>query len=342
MRTRLILLFLVVLNALPSKAQNYTTNLSSSTVAGPSFTTYNQMMNPATATNQVTVQLQRPFGTTSITSWRLTVRLTQDYTYNTNTVAAENSYLTFNSQTTTSGSQIGGISANPFQLGTSAEVTLINSNTSLAANTTRTFRFNLTVLGGNHMLNIPNGTYNSAYEFKLYRIVNGNAILVSTSTAGVGNSARFSIDYDMNAYSVTLLNGAHMYNLNFNTAADYANGKSVEVQNGLRITSGLITDYQLAIKASGNFISGTSSSTIPINVLRAELTPASNYGGVNVNSPVTLSTSEQVVVSRTWGWIFWNTTFNFDLRFYIPAGTTGLNVPAGTYTTYVYFILMPN
>lgn len=342
MRTRLILLLLVLLNVFSIKAQNYTTNLSSSAVAGPSFTTYNEMMNPATTTNQVTVQLQRPNNTTSIASWRLTVRLTQDYTYNTNTVAAENSYLTYNSQTTTSGGQIGGISTNPFQLNKSTEVTLINSNTALNSNTTRTFRFNLTVLGGNHMLNIPNGTYNSAYEFKLYRIVSGNAILVSTNTAGVANSARFSIDYDMNAYGVTLQNGANIYNLNFNTAADYANGKSVEVTNGLRITSGIITDYQLAIKASGNFISGTSSSTIPINVLRAQLTPASDYGGVNVTSPVTLSTSEQIVVSRTWGWIFWNSTFNFDLRFYIPPGASGLNVPAGTYTTYVYFILMPN
>lgn len=343
MRTRLILLLLVLLNVFSIKAQNYTTNLSSSAVAGPSFTTYNEMMNPATTTNQVTVQLQRPNNTTSIPSWRLTVRLTQDYTYNTSTVAAQNSYLTFNSQTQSGGQpQIPGISTNPFQLNKSTEVTLINSTTALNSNTTRTFRFNLTVLGGNHMLNIPNGAYNSAYEFKLYRIVSGNAILVSTSTAGVGNSARFTIDYDMNTYSVLLQNGANIYNLNFNTAADYATGKSVTVTEGLRIVAGNFTQFQLAVKASGNFTSSTTSSTIPINVLRTELIPSEDYAGLENNTPLTLSTSDQIALVRPFGWSFLYSSFNFNLRFYIPPGASGLNVPAGTYTTYVYFILMPN
>src|SRR5690606_13600872 len=201
---------------------------------------------------------------------------------------------------------------------------------------------NLTVVGGNHMLNKPNGTYNSAYEFKLYRIEGGNAILVSTHTAGVGNSARFSLDYDMNAFSVLLQNGANIYNFSYSTAADYANEKSVMVNNAIRITTNFYTDYQLAIKASGDFISSGTSSTIPINVLRAELTPASNYLGVNTTSPITLSTTPQTVISRSYGWLFWNSVFDFSLRFFIPAGTTGLNVPAGTYTAYVYFILMQN
>src|SRR5690606_32965996 len=175
-------------------------------------------------------------------SWRLTVRLTQDYTNNSYAVGAENSYLTYQSQTTTSNPQIGGISTSPFQLNKFTEVTLINSNTSLNAGVTRSFRFNLTVVGGNHMLNKPNGTYNSAYEFKLYRIEGGNAILVSTHTAGVGNSARFSLDYDMNAFSVLLQNGANIYNFSYNTAADYANETSVMINNAIRITTNFYTD----------------------------------------------------------------------------------------------------
>lgn len=344
MRKRLaLLLFIVVLfSTLITNAQY---SLNAYTGGQPEFTTYQQLMSSRTENNQLSIGIQRYSGDNSINyRWRVTVRLLQDFISGPNTVGAQNAYLTYNSQSNNSSNNSNiPISSTPVQLSKTNEATLIDSNIALTNTVDRLFRFNLTIQGGNHLLGIPNTTLHSGYEVKFYKISNqGVTTLMRTFTLQPGNSARFQIEYSLNNNtSLILQNGANLYNLQFTTAADYANGKSVTVNSGLKITGGNFNQFQLAVKASGPFTSSTTSSTIPLNVLRAEIVPIDNYIGLEVNSPITLSTGDQVMATRTF-WSFFYSTFTFNLRFYIPPNTPGLNVPAGTYTTYVYFVLTPN
>lgn len=310
----------------------------------PQFNTYNEMMGGKTEVNQVNVNIQRYNGQNNLTEWRLTARLVQDYVNASNSaysIGAQYSYLQFNGQeNSSSNGTLVNAPTQPIQLNKFTEVTLIESTVPLTGSVYRLFKYNLIIQGGNHMLAGPNGTYHSAYEFKLYRLTGGgNAQLVATKTESVGASARFQINYSGNygGQSLTIQNGAQQFNMQFSTAADYTTGKSVLVNNAINITS--YSNYQLAIKASGNFTSSTSSEVIPISVLKAELTTSQVFSGLQLISPITLSTSDQIIAVRSQN----NpNAVNYNLRFYIPPNTPGLTVVPGTYTTYVYFVIIPN
>src|SRR5690606_16159283 len=302
-------------------------------------------MNGMTEPNQLTVSIQRYGGDSSIDyRWRVTVRLVQDFMSGAYSVGAHHASLSFNSQTNNSTNPAHiPLSNTPAHVSKTAEVTVIDSNIPLTGTVERVFKFNLSILGGNHLLTVPNNTYNSGYEVKLYRVdAAGTATLMSTKTLNIG-SARFQIEYSLNNNASLLLqNGANNYNLQFTTAADYATGKSVTINNAIKVTGGNFNSYQMAIKASGPFTSPTTSSTIPLNVLRAEVTEVQAYDGISQVSPITPGTTDQTIVYRSSGGP-WYPELLFNLRFYIPPnGLTEVSVPAGTYTTYIYFVLTPN
>lgn len=338
---RIAALFAFILLATFTVEAQY--NLNTWTGGQSQFTTYAQLMGGMTEPNQLTISIQRYNGDNSIDyRWRVTVRLTQDFINGANSVGAEYASLSFNSQTnnSTNPSNIP-ITNSLVQLSKTAEATVIDSNVPLTNTVERVFKFNLAIQGGNHLLTKPNATYNSAYEVKLYKInPAGVATHVDTHTVG---SARFQIEYSLNNNaSLVVQNGANNYNLQFTNASDYATGKSVTVNSGIKIAGGNFNNYQMSVKASGPFTSSTSSSTIPLNVLRTEITSVQFYQGITIVSPITPSTADQTVVYRSSGGQ-WNSEMLFNLRFYIPPnGLTGVNVPAGTYTTYVYFVLTPN
>lgn len=309
----------------------------------PQFNTYADMTGGKTENNQVTVSIMRFNGVNNIQQWRLTARLVQDYINSSNSaysVGAEYSYLQFNNQQNSSSNNTPiTISTQPVQLSKFNEVTLINSTVPLTGSVNRQFRFNLMIQGGNHLLVNPNGTYHSAYEFKLYRINNNTETLVATNTQSVGGSARFQVNYSGNFgnQSVTLQNGATNFNLQFNTVNDYATGKSVLIANGMNVATS--NNYQLAIKASGSYMTSTTSTeTIPISVLKAELTTNQSVPGLQIFSPITLSATDQIIAVRSQ----YVASVNYNLRFFISPNSLSFGVAPGTYTTYVYFVIIPN
>lgn len=308
----------------------------------PQFNTYADMIGGKTESEQVTISIQRFSGANNVTQWRLTARLIQDYVNASNSaysVGAEYSYLKFNSQTTGQSNTAISISTQPVQMSKYNEVTLIQSAVPLTGSVNRRFKFDLMIQGGNHLLVNPNGTYHSAYEFKLYRIANNTETLVATHTQSVGGSARFMVNYSGNfgSQSVTLQNGATNFNLQFNTVNDYATGKSVLIANGLNVATS--NNYQLSIKASGNFMTSTTSTeTIPVSVLKAELTTSQSVPGLQIFSPITLSASDQIIAVRSQ----YVASVNYNLRFFISPNSLSFGVAPGTYTTYVYFVIIPN
>jgi hypothetical protein len=308
----------------------------------PTFNTYAEMVSGKTLNNQVSIPIQYYGSNIDVNEWKLTARLTQDYTSEVNgsyTVGAQYSYLKFNNQENNNSTNgiLVNVPTQAFQLSKYNEVTLIHSNTNLNGSVNRLFRYNLTVQGGNHLLVIPNGMYNSSYEFKLYKISGGIEQLIGIYTSPLGD-ARFQLSFGGNygGQSVILQNGAQQFNLNYSSPSDYATEKSVTIANALRVNT---YSTQLAVEASGDFISSSSSQTIPLSNLKLQLSTNQTYKGLQIISPITLATTTQPVAIRA-GDTAQDITYN--VKFFIPANSPGLNVSPGTYSTRVYFVIMPN
>lgn len=308
----------------------------------PVFSTYSEMVSGKTLNSQISIPIQYYGSNMDVNEWKLTARLTQDFTSEVNsayTVGAQYAYLKFNSQEN-SGSANGifiNVPNQVFQLSKYNEITLIHSNVNLNGAVNRLFRYNLTIQGGNHLLVSPNGMYNTSYEFKLYKISNGTEQLIGIYTSPIGD-ARFQLSFGGNfgSQSVILQNGAQQFNLNYNTPSDYTVEKSVTIPNALRVNT---YNSQLAVEASGDFISSTSSQTLPLSNLKLQLSTNQTYKGLQIISPVTLSTATQPVSIRS------SSTpqdITYNVKFFIPANSPGLNVNPGTYSTRVYFVIMPN
>ena len=308
----------------------------------PTFSTYAEMTTGKTQNNQISIPIQYWGNSLNVNEWKLTARLTQDFANNENsayTVGAQYAYLQFNSQEnygSANGASVN-VPTQSFQLSKYNEITLIHSTTSLNPGVNRLFRYNLTIQGGNHLLVVPNGMYNSAYEFKLYKISGGTEQLIGIYTSGVGD-ARFQLNYSGNygSQSVVVQNGAQQFNLSYSTAADYTTEKSVTINNGLKLNT---YNNQLAVQASGDFVSPSTTQTMPISNLKVQLSVNQSYNQLQLMGPVTLSTSAQPIAYRTS-----NTPQEviFNIKFFVPANSPGLNVPSGTYSTTVYFIIIPN
>ncbi|KGO84279.1 hypothetical protein Q763_00600 [Flavobacterium beibuense F44-8] len=339
MKTAKTTLILLLLTFLQGKAQ---ITLNSWAGGQPQMTTYNEMVNGKTEINQSTVNIQKYSGPNNVNEWKLTVRLIQDYTHDSYTIGAQYSSLQFNQQqnNNSSNSSLINVSSQAFQLSTFNEITLIHSNVPLTGTVNRVFRFNLVIQGGNHLLVNPNGTYYSAYEYKLYKIKNnGTEELIATRTESTNSSARLQLNYQGNngQQNVSLQNGANIFNLQYNTAESYTNGVSQQVIKGLKVTSP--TNYQLNVKASANeMTSATTSSTIPVSILNVELSTNENIPGLTIYSPISLSASDQVIAIRSQ----YVQSIEFNLRFFIPPNALDLSATPGTYTTYVYFVIVPN
>lgn len=332
-----LLTILILINSLWCRAQN---SISAYCNQQSVFNTYNDLSSGKSQGNQVNVSVQRQTGQNNLNNWKLTVRLVQDYTYLTNSVGAQFSSLQYDMQSNSSdNTSLIAINSGPFVLNKLSETTIINSTIPLKGTVNRIFSFSLNIQGGNQLITIPNGSYQSAYEFKLYEVKSNSDVLVSSYMTTIGNSAGFIINYSGNVAnnSVVLQNGADQFNLIFANAADFATGKSNTVIKGLKVTSD--SNYQLSVKAANtNLISTTTTATLPVSILKVGLGTSSAITGLTINSPLTLSSMDQIIAIRN----NWIPSIEFDLTFSILPNTPGINVPSATYSTFVYFVLTPN
>lgn len=305
------------------------------------FGTYNELANGKTQIRQINVNMQGLVWLQNISRWKLTVRLIQDFSYLNNSVGAEYSSLTYNSQTNFSQNpSLISFSAGLFPLSKFNETVLVNSTVPLNGIVQRGFSFDLNIQGGPHLLSKPNGSYQSAYEFRLYEVRNSGDVLINSFTTTVGNSAGFSINYIGNVIknNIILQNGADQFNLVFANATDFVNGKTVTKIKGLKVTS--VSNYQIAVRAASSVLtSATSSASLPVSILKVAIAPNPYTGVVSTNTPLSLSAVAQVIASKNFAWL---PTIEYDLTFSILPNTPGIFVPAGTYSTFVYFLLTPD
>ena len=309
------------------------------------FNTNSELANGKNYPNQVRARIQKYNGTNNTNYWKLTVRLASDF-YHQNgnySVDASHAKLIFNQESNYStNNQLINPSNVPVPLNKFNEVSLIESNVPLNTQTHRTFSFNFYVEGGTHLLTIPNGIYQTAYEFRLYgkQNLSDNYTLIDNFTTG--QIARFHINYNGNygTQSISLQNSANVFNFNFSTATDYADGKSKTINQGLKITS--YNTHQILVKTSNSvFTSSTSSATIPVSKLKVNVNLSSPENNVQTFGPLSLSATDQVLIERS---ATWPQTLLYDLEFSIPPNALQAEdiQQGGTFSAYVFFTIAPN
>lgn len=325
--------------------QNYQVSMSAWTGGVPQITTYQEMTGGKMLNNQVTIMIAKEYSGNRIKEWKLTAKLADDH-YNTQdanySFGAQHAQLSF-SQETYQGTTAANPSNVPVTLSKFNEVTLVESNVPFNKNqyVQRQLTYNLFIQGGSHLLANPNGDYRANYEFRLYGRNNSNqsySLLATYASSNVQSGAQINYVGNHGTQSIELQNGANQYDFVFSQASDYTNGKSIEIQNGLKVTTH--NTYNLMVKSSNSeFVSQTTSSTIPISVLRVEAALNPSENNVVINGPLTMSSADQTLVTRT------NTnpkTLEYDIRFFIPANQIQASNQAATYTAYIYFTIVPN
>ncbi len=189
------------------------------------------------------------------------------------------------------------------------------------------------VEGGNHLLTASNGSYSAYLLFTLYN--ENNQIVSETQVRAI-----FQVQSTTN-YSFTLLlqNTADQVSLAFNTTSDIVNGISLTKLNGLKITG--YSPYQVIVKTSSEgYSSGTSSHTLPAEVIKLEVTPPAGYTDIACHT-YNLSPTGQVFISNPMS----SSTYQvvqYSLRYFTdPLDSRIVSVPEGTYSSNVLFIIVP-
>lgn len=281
-------------------------------------------------------------------NWRITVRL------NGNIVSAwENKVFPSNKigfvLTSTSGQPSANIpSVNdisltyPVMLNGTQEVELINgTNARLTNKVGGTYNymqfllnFQLFVMGGGYLSvldadnPIPGGISHLAYlapiEFKLY--IDGEVF-------------SYPLNYDIlhvfplsTTQSYSILVDPVNVDLEFNTVADYINGKNETYTNALTVQS--YVDYQLRVSSIYPNFSSASGSTLPLDIVRLQLS--------DNNQTTTPKAITETMVTLITGASTGNNTKKYNMIFSTGADDSRLfNLPSQLYSTDLLFEITP-
>lgn len=184
--------------------------------------------------------------------------------------------------------------------------------------------FDFRMMAGDHLLMLPNGTYETTIRFMVYE--DGNpAEVISTE-----ETFTFIIDYDANDTNQVLLqNNAHLFSFTYSQPGDYIGDYSEFRTRGLKVTTDVARD--VLAKASNSFLVSPTSE-IPISVLDIYV----QKDGVVIGGISELTVADQVLF-RTPG----DSMEEYDLEFVIPQGSIQENMAPGLYTGYVIFSIIP-
>lgn len=293
------------------------------------FSTYSQVQSGGTASQALTVQYTP--NQANCTGWSLRVRANGNFTNGSSTITPDHVSLAFNSVTqgSPSASQIG-VTNTPVQLSTSDVNLISSSNAPFVANTYTAQTYDMIIQGGNYLLLGTSGTYSCPITLSLY---NANGQLVATANVTIS----FQISYsNSNSSSITM--NTTSVALQYQTPSDYLNGVTVSNPNAMTVTG--YSSYQvLAATLDANLSNG--SSTIPVNIIH--LTNSAPSGMTAITStPINLSTTNQVIITNPVPDYTYQTV-QYSLTYSIAGGNGILvSVPAGSYTTQLIFVVLPN
>jgi hypothetical protein len=300
--------------------------LSAASNVSYNFNTYAQLATGGTATNAIVTQYN-PNGA-NCTGWSLKVRANGNFTNGSSSISPDHVSIKFNSVSQGSPSAAAiGVTNNPIQLSTN-DVTLINPSNAPFSNYT-SHTYDLVIEGGNYLSLAISGTYSCPITLSLY---NQAGQLVSSSNTLIS----FQITYaNSTNYTITLTDPD--VNMQYNTPADYAAGKSIIKTKGLKVVG--INAYQVIVKTLDPYLkSGTNQ--IPVSVVRLENMPAVAKSGIST-FPINLSSADQVIIRNLMPDNTYR-TIEYDLKYVISGANTNISAAApGAYSTQVIYVVLP-
>lgn len=296
---------------------------------GFNFSTYNQLQTGGTASKALTVQYNP--NQANCTGWSLRVRADGNFTNGSSTITPDHVSLAFNSVTqgSPSGSQIG-VTNTPVQLSTSDVDLITSSKAPFVANTYTAQAYDMIIQGGNYLLLASSGTYSCPITLSLY---NASGQLVAT----VNVTISFQISYSYSNSSKITMNTSSVA-LQYQTPSDYLNGVTVSNPNAMTITG--YSSYQV-LAATMDATLSNGSSSIPVNIIRLANSAPSGMTAIT-STAIYLSTSNQVIITNPVPDYTYQTV-SYSLTYSIAGGISNLvSVPAGSYSTQLIFVVLPN
>lgn len=250
-------------------------------------------------------------------NWRLEIYVQQNFMNADGVeVSLENFLIEFNNGTNPITSPV----YEPVVLNLLEELEILRSPEPLPNGKTK-LNFDFRMIAGDHLLMVPNGTYETTIRFALYEEGNPTEVISTEETFS------FIIDYLANDTNQVLLTElASLVELEFDDPGDLINGRSEVITNGLQVT----TDdaRELLVKAASPFFD-SGIDQIDIALLHLSV---GNRGAFRMD------VQNQSVLTTQPG----QTTEDFDLEFSIPAGELTQDMAPGLYTGYVIFSIIPD
>lgn len=191
--------------------------------------------------------------------------------------------------------------------------------------------FNLVVAGGAYLSPLQNKYFPFTLRFTAYR-QDGSIIGVRDVPYTIQVHRLSGVPPEENEYSIRVSTEASTGLLEFNTMADYLNGKSVTYTGGLSVSA--TTEYQVTVRSIPFHFSSPSGDTLPLDVVRLQLS-----GGSGVTAPVTLSTAPKTILQ---GLSTGGASETFDITYSTEANDPRLfNVPSEQYETSLMYEISP-
>jgi hypothetical protein len=301
------------------------------------FQTYTEKMAGDTSPDYIHPQFENFKNNTNIPNWKVTVKALGNFVNQSNpsaTVPVQYASLQFND---VNKNLMAPVNQSPIPLGTS-ETDLITGAPALTAASTGyylVYDYDLIIQGGNHLL-APNGFYKVSLEFSLY---DGNNIFIDSWLA---TNVQFEIrgSGSGGGSSLVLQNSSDNIQFQFANPNDYSTGLSISKLLGLKVVS--YQDYQVIVKTNASVLSSsTTSHTIPVSAVTLEVDQTQENLPNLIMNTLNLSASDQVYIDNPSTNYLYHEV-QYDLRYFIPpSNTDDVLGPAATYTTTVYFILVP-
>lgn len=191
--------------------------------------------------------------------------------------------------------------------------------------------FNFILDGGSYLSNMKNTSF---YGEMLFRLHNQNDVVIGTYVCPftvqlhnlTGNPP------PENQYSISFTTEASNAQIEYNSLADYVNGKSVTYKDGLTVSA--TTGYEISVRSVDSNFTSETGETLPLDVVKLQLSGRDGSG-----SPVVLSTNKSVVLQ---GQSTNATTSSFDVTYSTSSNDMRLyNVPSRNYSTQLMYEITP-
>ncbi len=199
--------------------------------------------------------------------------------------------------------------------------------------------FNLTVAGGSYLSDLQtlwwpirrDGVYTVPLRFTAYR--GDNSIIGVFDHDYIINIHPLSgTPPEENQYTIRVSTEASNGLLEFNTMADYINGKSVTYTNGLSVSA--TTAYQVTVRSVTSSFSSAAGNTLPLDVVRLQLNGDS---GTRYIRPLSTATQTILEGASTGG-----NAVNFDIIYSTEANDSRLfNISPDQYETSLMYEISP-